>query len=209
MNIAVADLMTAQAYSLYRRENRTRLIAHRRMRTVPLGPAMRLQFEDELTVRYQIQEVLRAENVTDLEGMRHETDTYAHLLPDGTQWKATLLIELPDARERHRELPRLNEAAHHVFVETARLRRVVASANEDLHDRHRTRPSAVHFLRFQLPVPFRAALVSGRSVTLGCDHPAYPWSVSIPPQTLAQLRRDVAPPCGRCAAANPFTLQSE
>lgn len=193
--MTVDDLLTGPAYAAYRRQHRLRLIAHRRARSVALGPAMRLQFEDETTVRHQIQEVLRAENVADLHGVQHEIATYTHLLPDATQWKATLLIELPDAQQRHRELPALNEAAHCVYAHTARMPRVVASANEDLPDRHRARPSAVHFLRFQLPEAFRAALVSGRSITLGCDHPAYPWEVSMPSQTLAQLRRDVAPAC--------------
>jgi hypothetical protein len=192
MKISVADLMTVQAYSLYRKEHRSRLIAHRRARTVALGPAMRLQFEDELTVRYQIQEVLRAENVVDTSEMRHEIERYAHLLPDRTQWKATLMIELPNAQQRARELPLLNEAAHHVYVETAGRPRVHASANEDQPDGHRTRPSAVHFLRFALPESFRAALLAGQGVALGCDHPAYAWRRKIAQPMLEQLRRDLS-----------------
>lgn len=198
MSITVAQLITGQAYAAYRQEHRMRLIAHRRSRTVALGPAMRVQFEDEVTVRHQIQEVLRTEGIVDDDGVRHEIATYAHLVPDAAQWKATLLIELPDARQRHRELPALNQAAHHVYAEAPDVPRVVARANEDLADGHRSRPSAVHFLRFQLPMAFRAAVLAGKSVTLGCDHPAYPWSASIAPCTLAQLKRDVAPACEPC-----------
>jgi hypothetical protein len=195
MKITVADLMTVQAYSLFRQDHRERLIAHRRARTLALGPAMRLQFEDELTVRYQIQEVLRAEKVSDAAEMHREIERYAHLLPDGTQWKATLLIELPDAQQRERELPLLNEAVHHLYVETARRPRVRAVANEDLPDRHRNRPSGVHFLRFTLPEGFRNALLVGQSVVVGCEHDGYTWRSKLAPQMLQQLRRDVAVAC--------------
>ena len=149
---------------------------------------MWLQFEDELTVHHQIQEVLRAEPGANLQ---HETDTYAHLLPDGSNWKATLLIELPDAQERARELPLLNEAAHRLYIELPHHPRVFAQANEDLPDRHLTRPSAVHFLRFQFPPPLRVALLAGASATLGCAHDQYAFRRLIPLATLERLRCDL------------------
>lgn len=191
MDISVTTLLTLQSYSLTRRVHRQRLIRHRRERSLALGPCMRLQFEDELTIRYQIQEVLHAERAASAEHMQHEIDTYAHLVPDGTHWKATLLIELPDATERRRELPQLNEAAHRLYVELPRHARVYALANEDLVDRHLSRPSAVHFLRFQFPESVRAALLNGATATLGCDHAQYEFRRLIPPASIERLRRDL------------------
>ena len=175
MNIAVSDYLTLQACALGLPQRRE-MIAHRRARSMSLGPAMRLQFEDELTVRHQIREVLRAECITDPVAIQHEIDTYAHLLPDGTQWKATLLIQLPDApeaSERARELPLLSEAAHDIYVECGKQGRVFAQANDDLSDRHLARPSGVHFLRFQLPEAMRLRLFDGASAAIGCSHQRY------------------------------------
>ena len=153
---------------------------------------IRDRFEDEQTVRYQIQEVLHAERVDDLDDAQHEIDTYAHLLPDGSSWKATLMIELPDAQERARELPHLNEAAHRLYIELPRHPRVFALANEDLPDRHLARPSAVHFLRFQFPAPLRIALLAGAGATLGCAHDQYAFRRLIPLATMERLRCDLA-----------------
>jgi hypothetical protein len=189
-DLKASDFMALQACML-KAPQRRELMAHRRARSVSLGPAMRLQFEDELTLRHQIGEVLRAERVTDPEAMQREIDTYAHLMPDGTQWKATLLIQLPDTDERARELPPLSEAAHQIYVECERQGRVFAQANEDLTDRHLTRPSAVHFLRFQLPEPLRLRLRDGAPATLGCTHERYHWRRLIPPTALRLLRADL------------------
>ena len=172
-----------------RHKHKQRLIAHRRGRSLALGPRMWLQFEDELTVHHQVQEVLRAERSNDLQ---HEIDTYAHLLPDGSNWKATLLIELPDAQERARELPHLSEAAHRLYVELPHHPRVFVQANEDLPDRHLTRLSAVHFLRFEFPEPLRVALLAGAAATLGCAHDQYAFRRLIPLATLERLRCDLA-----------------
>jgi hypothetical protein len=191
MNISVADFMTLQACSLDRRRHQQQLMSHRRERSVSLGPCMRLQFEDELTLRHQIQQILKAERITGAEGIRQEIETYSHLLPSGMNWKATLLIEIPDALERERELPQLNRAAHELYVEVARQPRVVAQANEDLVDRHLSRPSAVHFLRFELPAPLRSAVLAGATVTLGCAHPQYAYRRVMAPALIARLRRDL------------------
>ena len=206
--IDAADLMSLPAYNAYRTEHRKRLITHRRMRTVPLGPAMRLQFEDELTIRYQIQEVLRVEKVHDAAGMQQEIDTYAHLLPDGSHWKATLLIELRDAGERERLLPLLHEAAQRLYVQAGRQPRAWGHANEDLENRHSHRPSAVHFVRFALPDALRSALLHEPTAVLGCDHPRYHWRRSIPPQSLARLRQDLAAPARRVAPMAPLSPSS-
>lgn len=191
MKITPDSLMTLQSYSLSRRQHKQQMIRHRKERCLTLGPCMRLQFEDELTIRYQIQEMLHAEPPEAPGSAQHQIDTYAHLVPDGSNWKATLQIELPDAPERRRELPELNQAAHRVYVEVARQPRVFAMANEDLADGHRTRPSAVHFLRFQFPEALRTALVNGSTATLGCTHEQYAFQRVIPPATIERLRRDL------------------
>jgi len=202
--IVTNDLLSLQAYSGRRREQRPRMIAHRRLRTLGLGPHLRLQFEDELTVRHQIQEVLWAARAEGDDAVRDEIDTYAHLMPDGAHWKATLLIELPAAAgpaERASLLPLLHEAAFGIYLELRDARhgplRVMASANGDLPCRHRGRPSGVHFLCFALDVAFRAALERRRQATellLGCTHPHYHWRRAVPPALLASLCADLGLP---------------
>ena len=212
MNITAASLLTVQAYSLNRREHRARLVAHRRARSLAFGPSMFLQFEDELTVRYQIQEVLRLERAGDVLAMQQEIDTWSHLVPDGTQWKATLLIELPEATERARRVAALSEAAHELYVSAGTRSRIVASANDDLPDRHLTRPSGVHFLCFQLPETFRAAMLAGKPARIGCAHPDYAVETAIPAGVLRQLARELTLPRKRCDTepanelGNPFLL---
>jgi hypothetical protein len=193
--ITVASLLPLPAPGAGRqRPHLQQAIAYRRARSFSLGPCMRLQFEDEHTLRHQIREVLRAERITDEARMQREIDTYAHLLPDGTQWKATLLIELPDARERERELPQLNLAAHRLYVSVPHQPRVFARANEDLEDFHRGRPSAVHFLRFPLTPALRAALLAGEPATLGCAHDHYDFHRLIPARGLQLLCSDLSSP---------------
>jgi len=151
---------------------------------------MRLQFENRATVRHHVDRILRIERITDPLAVQHEFAAYAPLLPDGTNWKATLFIELADPAERARELPQLSRAVHELYVDVPGLRRVRVSANDDLADRHLARPSAVHFLRFQFSAAERAALRSAHAIVLGCTHPAYPFSQLIGPSTLAHLLRD-------------------
>lgn len=193
MKLGAGDLMSLQTYAACRPAYRERAIAHRRARTVQLGPAMRLQFEDAHTIRYQVQEVLHLERTVDPLAVRRELDTYAHLLPDGTQWKASLLIELPHAAERAREMPVLSEAAHRLYVQVCGQACVFAFANEDQPDRHRSRPSGVHFLRFQLPRAACGRVLAGAAVAIGCAHPDYPWHTLVSATTLARLRLDLAP----------------
>jgi hypothetical protein len=138
--------------------------------------------------------VLHAEHIADAAEVQHTIDSYAHLLGDGRQWKATLFIELPEAARRCRELPLLSLAAHHLYLGCGGLPRIVAEANEDLADRHLGRPSAVHFLRSALPDAMRTALCAGGASVLGCAHPAYAWQRSIPAPMLSRL-------CAQSAAA--------
>lgn len=175
-----------------RHPQRRQLAAHRRSRSLALGPAMWLQFEDDLTLEHQIDEVLRTQGDTSLDARERERTLYAHLRPDGRHWKATLLIGLPDADDRVRDLPMLNEAAHRLFVQIPRLPRVYAQSNEGLPDHHFHRLSAVHFLRFEFPAPLRVALLAGADASIGCAHDQYAWRRVVPMALLEQLRCDLA-----------------
>jgi hypothetical protein len=142
-------------------------------------------------VRYQIQEMLRIEKIFEADGIAHEIDAYAPLVPDGTNWKATMLIEYPDPHERKRELARLIGIEDRLFVEVEGHARVHAIADEDLERENDEKTSSVHFVRFELPAAARAAVRAGASVRLGCDHPNYPAHVTISPETLASLAGDL------------------
>ena len=186
------SLMTLEAYSKYRKEHKADIVAHRKLRTVHLGDHISLNFESELTMRYQIQEMLRIEKIFEEEGIEQEIDAYAPLVPDGTNWKATMMIEYPDVNERKRELARLIGVEDRMFVEVEGHPRVYAIADEDLDRENDEKTSAVHFVRFELTTPMRAAVKAGAAVKLGCDHTHYPAHLSIAPETLASLAGDLA-----------------
>ena len=185
------SLMTLEAYSKYRKAHKPQIIAHRRLRSVRLGEHMNLQFEDEQTIRYQIQEMLRIEKIFEEEGIRSEIEAYAPLVPDGSNWKATVLIEYPDPNERKRELARLIGVEDRLFVEVEGHPRVYAIADEDLDRENAEKTSAVHFARFEFTPVMRQAVRAGAAVRLGCDHPHYPAHVSIAAETLASLAGDL------------------
>ena len=185
------NLMSLEAYSKWRKMHKGEVIAHRKLRSVQLGEHINLQFESELTIRYQIQEMLRIEKIFEEEGIQSEIDTYAPLVPDGGNWKATLLIEYPDVNERKRELARLIGVEDRMFVEVEGHARAYAIADEDLDRENEEKTSSVHFLRFELTPPMRAAVKAGAAVKLGCDHTNYPAHVAIDPETLASLASDL------------------
>ncbi len=191
MSIARDSLLTLEAYARQRKQGQVLMMAHRRLRSVRLGEHLNLQFEDEHTVRYQIQEMLRIERVFEDEGIQREIDAYAPLLPDGTNWKATLLIEYTDPNERRRELARLVGVEDRLFVEVEGQARVYAMADEDLDRSTAEKTSAVHFLRFEFSREMRAAVRAGAGVRLGCDHRHYPAHVQIAAETLASLAGDL------------------
>ena len=149
-----------------------------------------IQFEDEQTVRYQIQEMLRVEKVFEEQGIQDELDAYNPLIPGGTNWKATMLIEYSDVNERKRELARLIDCEDRMFVEVEGQARVYAIADEDLDRETGEKTSAVHFLRFEFTAPMRSVLLAGAGVKLGCDHTNYPQHWEITPETLAPLVKD-------------------
>ena len=190
-HIAIDNLMSLEAYSKYRKSHKADIIAHRRIRTVALGDHMTLQFESELSIRYQIQEMLRIEKIFEEEGIQAEIDAYAPLVPDGSNWKVTQLIEYPDINERRRELAKLIGVEGRMYVEVEGHARVYAIADEDLDRETDEKTSSVHFLRFELTPAMCASVKAGASVKLGCDHTHYPAHVSISPETLASLASDL------------------
>jgi len=191
MTITRESLLTLEAYSKTRKTSKPDAIAHRRLRSVHLGEHVTLQFEDERTVRRQIQEMLHIEKIFEEEGIQDEIDAYAPLVPDGTNWKATMLIEYPDAHERKRELARLIGVEDRMFVEVEGHPRVYAIADEDLDRENDEKTSAVHFVRFEFGPALREAIRAGAAVKLGCDHTNYPAHVQIAPETLASLAGDL------------------
>jgi hypothetical protein len=191
MTITRGSLLTLEAYAKQRKSARPAFIAHRRLRTVPLGEHISVQFEDEATIRRQIQEMLHIEKIFDEEGIQGEIDAYAALVPDGGNWKATMLIEYPDPNERKRELARLIGVEDRLFVEVEGHARVYAIADEDMERENAEKTSAVHFVRFELPQASREAVRAGAQVKLGCDHTNYPAHTLIAPETLASLAGDL------------------
>ena len=189
--IARDSLMTLEAYAKVRKSQRAQAIAHRQRRSVTLGDHMTLQFEDEQTIRRQIQEMLHIEKIFDEEGIQSEIDAYAPLIPDGSNWKATLLLEYPDPHERKRELARLKGVEDRMFVEVEGHPRVYAIADEDLDRENDEKTSSVHFVRFEFPSATRQAVRAGAQVKLGCDHTHYPAHVMIPAEALALLAGDL------------------
>ncbi len=185
-------LLPLEAYARERNAFRARVIEHKKARTVHLGGHVTLLFEDELTIRYQVQEMLRIERIFEEEGIQHELDAYNPLVPDGGNWKATMLIEYPDAEERRRALARMKGIERRVWVEVQGTPRVYAIADEDLERENEEKTSSVHFLRFELDAPARAKLKDGAALSIGVDHPAYRHEQSpVSPQTAAALLRDL------------------
>jgi len=191
MTIRRDNLLTLEAYSKIRQSSKPQAIAHRRLRSVRLGEHVTLQFEDEQTIRRQIQEMLHIEKIFDEDGIQSEIDAYAPLVPDGSNWKATMLIEYPDVHERKRELARLIGIEDRMFVEVEGHPRVYAIADEDLDRDNEEKTSAVHFVRFEFSPAQRASIRAGAAVKIGCDHTNYPAHVTVAPETLSNLAGDV------------------
>lgn len=189
--ITPETLMSLEAYAQWRKLHKPDVIAHRQLRSVPLGDHIRVQFESEITIRYQIQEMLRIEKVFEEEGILQEIEAYAPLVPDGRNWKATLMLAYPDVHERRRELAQLIGVEDRMFVEVEGHERVYAVADEDLDRETEEKTSAVHFLRFELTPAMCAAVNAGAGVKLGCDHTHYPSHVDIAADTLASLAGDL------------------
>jgi hypothetical protein len=187
------SLLSLEAYARERNAFRARVIEHKKLRTVHLGGHIAVQFEDELLVRYQIQEMLRIERIFEEEGIQHELDTYTPMIPDGGNWKATMFIEYPDPEERRAELAKLKGVERKVWVQIEGFERVYAIADEDLERENDEKTSAVHFLRFELAPPMRAKLKQDAQLAIGVDHPAYAEVLDpVAADVRAALARDLA-----------------
>jgi len=184
--IARESLVSLEEYAAKRADFRARVLVHKRNREVHLGDHVTLLFEDELTMRYQIQEMLRVERIFEEQGIIDELDAYNPLVPDGSNWKATMLIEYPDETERRQALGRLIGIEDKVWVQVAGLARVYAIADEDLERETEEKTSAVHFLRFELDAEMKDALKRGQPLAMGSDHPEYMVSIEKVPEAVRQ-----------------------
>lgn len=190
--ISPDSLLTLEAYARQREEFRSRVLAHKRHRTVHVGAHVTLIFEDELTIRYQIQEMLRIERTFDEEGIRAELDAYTPLIPDGTNLKATMMIEFEEPEQRRIELERLKGIERRVYLQVGELRSF-AIADEDLERENEKKTSAVHFLRFEFDPATLASLRAGAALGIGIDHPRYREKIErLPAEVVASLLRDFA-----------------
>ena len=190
--IAPESLLSLEAYARERDAYRARVIAHKRLRTVHAGDAVTLVFEDEQTIRYQVQEMLRIERIFEDAGIRGELEAYNPLIPDGGNWKATMLLEYPDPAERRRRLAELKGIEARAWVQAEGCARVYAIADEDLERENEEKTSAVHFLRFELDPAARLALKRGAGLSVGVDHPNYRASAAVAPEVRASLAGDLA-----------------
>jgi hypothetical protein len=190
--LAPADLMGLEQYARERDAFRARVLAHKRHRTVAIGPNMTWVFEDRLTIQYQVQEMLRIERIFEPAGIQDELDAYNPLIPDGGNWKVTMMIEYPDPRERAEALARLRGVEDRCYVELPGDVRVPGIADEDLERANLEKTSAVHWLRFELPQAARVAVKAGGAVVAGSDHPQYRHSTRLPAETIDAIARDLA-----------------
>ena len=187
------DLMPLEQYAKARNDYRAKVMAHKKNRQVHIGAHATLYFEDRLTMAYQIQEMLRAERIFEEEGIQDELDAYNPLIPDGTNWKATFMIEYGDVEERRVALEKMIGIEDKVWVQVADFAKVYAVADEDLERETEEKTSSVHFLRFELSADMIKAIKAGAAVGMGIDHPAYLMSVvPVPAATRDSLAADLA-----------------
>ena len=192
-HISPETLMPLEVYAKARPEFRAKVIAHKQNRKMQLGENITLIFEDELTIRYQVQEMLRVERIFEEEGILDELGAYNPLVPDGSNWKATMMIEYPDENERRSKLAELIGVEDRVWVQVAGCERIYAIADEDLERETAQKTSSVHFLRFELAATMVAALRSGAALAMGVDHPKYSATVErVADATRASLIADLA-----------------
>jgi hypothetical protein len=187
------SLLSLEAYAKARPEFRARAIAHKRLRTVHIGEHVTLLFEDEMTIRYQIQEILRVEKQFEEQGILDELEAYNPLIPDGRNFKATMLIEFTDEAVRRVQLTKLKGIEDKTWVQVEGSPKVYAIADEDLERENDTKTSAVHFLRFELTAEMAAALKYGVSLSMGVDHPNYTANIEqVAVETRGALVMDLA-----------------
>jgi len=184
-------LYSLEAYANVRKDFRAKVIAHKKVRVIELGAHASIHFEDELTMQYQVQEMLRLERIFEPDLVQEELDVYNPLIPDGSNWKATLMFEYPDAGERKQALGRLVGVETATYVQVADFARVTPFANEDLDRTTEVKTSAVHFLRFELTPEMVAAAKAGAAIRVGVDHPHYRAEMTLPRSARDSLAEDL------------------
>jgi hypothetical protein len=189
--LAADDLFTLERYARERDAFRARVMAHKANRQLAVGPHLRWCFEDRLTIQYQVQEMLRTERIFESEGIAQELETYNPLIPDGSNWKVTLLIEFPDPEERRVQLGRLKGVEDGCWMQLSGCARVFALADEDLERENDEKTSAVHFLRFELTPGMISELRAGGQLHAGVEHPAYQHQLQVPAATRIALVADL------------------
>jgi hypothetical protein len=186
------DLLSLERYARERPDFRARVIAHKKNRQLAVGPHTMWLFEDRLTVQYQIQEMLRTERIFEAEGIAEELAAYNPLIPDGRNWKVTLLIEFPDPEVRKAQLENLRGIEDRCWIGVAGCARLFAIADEDMERENETKTSAVHFLRFELTDDMAAKLKAGAALSVGVDHPNYTHELQqVPPNVRTALAADL------------------
>jgi len=186
------DLYSLEEYAKIRSDFRAKVMAHKKTRQVQIGPNATLYFEDQLTMQYQVQEMLRIERIFEPEGIADELAAYNPLIPDGSNWKATFMVEFPDVDERKVALARLIGIVDKVWVQVAGHDRVHPIADEDLEREDETKTSSVHFLRFELTPAMVAAAKSGAGIAMGSDHPDYVQDIEVASGVRDSLVQDLA-----------------
>ena len=185
------DLLGLEQYAEERDAFRTSVMAHKKNRRVQIGPHLALYFEDRLTIHYQVQEMLRIEKIFEADGITEELDTYNPLIPDGSNWKATAMLEYQDAEERKTQLARLGGIENLVWVQVEGFGPVTAISNEDLERSSEGKTSAVHFMRFELDKKMIEALKNGAELVFGVDHQHYKHQQVVSPITREALLADL------------------
>lgn len=185
------DLYTLEAYAALRSDFRARVMGHKQHRKIALGEHLTLIFEDRLTMQYQVQEMLRVERIFEPRGIQEELDAYNPLIPDGSNWKATMMVEYPDVAERRDALGRLVGIENQVWVRIGDLPAVTGIADEDLDRSNERKTSAVHFLRFELGPELVAALKGGAPLEVGVSHAEYAYAVLAPERVRESLLADL------------------
>ena len=191
MALTREDLWSLEQYAEERDSFRAQVIEHKKNRQVYLGPHATLYFEDALTMKYQIQEMLRVEKIFTRDEIQEELDAYNPLIPDGSNWKATFMIEYPDVDERAQALARMPGVEHKVWIQIGDDDKIYAIANEDLERSTDEKAAAVHFMRFELTTQANKALQEGARLAMGIDHPELPYAVEVPENVKQSLSGDL------------------
>ena len=185
------DLYSLEKYSAIKADFRAKVMEHKKIRRVPIGDHATLYFEDALTMQYQVQEMLRLERIFEPEAIQEELDVYNPLIPNGSNWKATFMVEYDDVEERKKALAQLIGIENSVWIKVGDFDKVFAIANEDLDRTAPDKTSAVHFMRFELTAGMVAAAKNGAAIKAGIDHPAYRKETELPPAKRASLAGDL------------------